>query len=133
MLKRISWTLLFFALSTSADEDILSVDRVIPNSIDFAFPNESSIQPEPSDFTVKNFVLMSNDAGGRWAVVTITNEASGSRSLTHKHLMAVVANGQRVSPIEFLQSFRANETLSLTISFGRRKFPLLLVYSRTKD
>ncbi len=130
MLKRMSWALLACAFTAHSAEEVLSIDRVIPNNFDLVFPNESNIQPEQSDFSVNNFVLMSNDSGERWAVVTLTNMASGQRSLTNKHLMAIVANGQRIAPLEFLQSFRADETLSLTISFGESKFPLLSVYSR---
>lgn len=131
MIKRIPWLLLACSYGAHAAEEVISVDRVVPNSVELAFPNESNIQPEQSDFSVNNFVLMSNDSGERWAVVTLTNRASGRRSLTNKHLMAIVADGQRIAPMELLQSFKANETLSLTINFGESKFPLLSVYSRS--
>lgn len=131
VLKRISWALLVCAFGAHSGEEVLSVDRVIPNDIELAFPNESNIQPEQSDFKVNHTVLMSNDSGERWAVVTLTNMATGRRTLTQKHLMAIVADGQRIAPIEFLHSFKANETFSLTINFGESKFPLLSVYSRT--
>jgi hypothetical protein len=131
MLKRMSLILLVCTFGAHSGEEVLSIDRVVPNSFNLAFPNESNIQPEQSDFSVNNFVLMSNDSGERWAVVTLTNMASGRRSLTNKHLMAIVADGQRIAPLEFLQSFKADETLSLTINFGESKFPLLSVYSRS--
>ncbi|MDP5136181.1 hypothetical protein ORJ04_09490 [Rheinheimera baltica] len=130
MLKRISWILLACSFGAYANEDVLSVDTIVSNSFDLVFPNESNIQPEQSDFKVNNFILMSNEAGERWVVVTMSNTSSGRRSLTHKHLMAIVADGQRIAPIEFIQSFKANETLTLTINFGMSKFPLLSVYSR---
>ena len=126
-----SWILLVCAFGAHSGEEVLSIDRVVPNSFNLAFPNESNTQPEQSDFSVNNFVLMSNDSGERWAVVTLTNMASGRRSLTNKHLMAIVADGQRIAPLEFLQSFKADETLSLTINFGESKFPLLSIYSRS--
>jgi hypothetical protein len=131
MLKRISWLLLACSFAAYSSDEALSIDRVVPNSFDLAFPNDSNIQPEQSDFEISNFALMSNDLGERWAVVTLTNLASGSRSLTNKHLLALVANGQRIAPTEFSQSFKAGETLSLTINFGESKFPLLSVYSRS--
>lgn len=130
MLKIISWILLATSFVAYSSDEVLSIDRIVPNNFGLAFPNESNIQPEQSDFQVNNFVLMSNEVGERWAVVTLTNLASGSRSLTNKHLMALVANGQRIIPIEFSQNFKADETLSLTINFGESKFPLLSVYSR---
>ncbi|MDP5149110.1 hypothetical protein [Rheinheimera baltica] len=130
MLKRISWILFACSFGAYANEDVLSVDTIVSNSFDLVFPNELNIQPEQSDFKVNNFILMSNEAGERWVVVTMSNTSSGRRSLTHKHLMAIVADGQRIAPIEFIQSFKANETLTLTINFGMSKFPLLSVYSR---
>ncbi|MDC8831358.1 hypothetical protein [Alteromonas gilva] len=123
--------LLAFTFAANADEEALSVDRVVPNGMALAFPNEQNIQPEQSDFEVNNYVLMSNDSGERWAVVTLTNQASGGRTLTQKHLMAIVANGRRIGPVEFMQSFKGHETLSVTITFGISQFPLLSVYSRT--
>ncbi len=131
MLKMMLLVLLVYSSTSYADDTTLSIDRAVSGGVELAFPNEQNMQPEQSDFEVKNFVLMSNDAGERWAVVTLTNQASGRRTLTHKHLMAIVADGQRVIPIEFMQSFKANETLSVTITFGASKFPLLSIYSRS--
>lgn len=131
MLKRMLLVLLVCSSTSYADDTTLSIDRAVSGGVELAFPNEQNMQPEQSDFEVKNFVLMSNDVGERWAVVTLTNQASGRRTLTHKHLMAIVADGQRVIPIEFMQSFKANETLSVTITFGASKFPLLSIYSRS--
>lgn len=133
-MKRIVWLLLAIPFVTQANkDDVLSIDRVVPQNFDLAFPNEFNNQPDLSDFKINSFALMSNEAGERWAVVTLTNLASGKRSLTQKHIMAIVANGERIAPLEFLQSFNADETLSLTINFGESKFPLLSVYSRTDD
>ncbi|MGB3725850.1 MAG: hypothetical protein WA981_08795 [Glaciecola sp.] len=131
MLKPLFLLLLTYSSFAQSSNDVLSIDRVVPKSANLAFPNTSNIQPEQSDFTVDNFVLMSNEKGERWAVVTLVNLASGSRTLTHRQLMALLANGDRVQPIEFSHSFKANEILSLTIYFGESKFPLLSVYSRT--
>lgn len=125
-------SLLIVAFSGAASDDALSVDRVVPADLTLAFPNDNHQQPDLSDFTVQHFVLMSNDAGERWAVVTLANNANGNRSLSDKHLMAILANGQRITPQPFTQMFRAGETLSLTLYFGDSKFPLLSVYARTK-
>ena len=127
-----SAAVLFSSFSSAASDDALSVDRVVPADLALAFPNDTNQQPDLSDFTVQHFVLMSNDAGERWAVVTMANMAQGNRSLSDKHLMAILANGQRISPQPFTQMFRGGETLSLTLYFGDSKFPLLSVYARTK-
>lgn len=131
MLKRTFLVLLACSFGVHANEDVLSIDRVVAGNVNLAFPNEQNIQPEQSEFKVNNFVLMSNDTGERWAVVTLTNHASGSRSLTNKHLMALVADGQRIAPVEFSQLFKANETITITTNFGESKFPLLSVYTRS--
>lgn len=131
MFKILGWFLISFSFVAYSNEDVLSIDRVVPHNIDLAFPNKLNIQPEQSDFEVNNFILMSNEVGQRWAVVTVTNLASGGRSLTNKHLMALIANGGRREPVEFSRLFKANETLSVTINFGESQFPLLSVYSRT--
>ena len=132
MCKRIFYILMLISTSSLASEDVLSLDRFVPNSFDLAFPNEKNIQPDISDFKVINFALMSNQSGERWAIVTIMNQAQGRRTLSHNHLMALIANGKRINPVELSQSFKASETMSLTINFGESKFPLLTVYSRIK-
>lgn len=131
MLKAICWIVFVCSFAAHSSEDVISIDRVVLSNVHLAFPNDANVQPEQGDFEVNNFILMSNDIGKRWAVVTVTNLASGGRSLTNKHLMALIANGERRSPIEFSRSLKANETLSLTVFFGESSFPLLSVYSRS--
>lgn len=123
-------TTLSFALV--GKEDILTLDRVVPHGLELSFPNDENIAPEISDFEVKNTILMSNENGERFAVVTIKNVSSGSRTLNHNHLMAQVTNGARINPQPFKHAFKGNETVSITIGFGESKFPLLTVYTRTK-
>lgn len=124
--------IIVLSFGLQAKEGVITIDRVVPNSIELAFPNKRNLQPELSDFAVDNVVLMSNKAGERWAVLTLTNQASGRRTLDHKQVMALVANGARILPVSFAQSFNANETLTVTLSFGESKFPLLSVYTRTE-
>ena len=124
---------LLLSFSLTAKEEVLTLDRVVPNNFELAFPNDDNIEPVLSDFKVKNAILMSNELGERFAVVTIENRSSGSRNLNQKHLMAQVSNGERISPQAFSQTFNGGETLSLTINFGENKFPLLNVYSRSRS
>ena len=82
--------LLIAALLTTglqAKEEALSVDRVVSQNLQLAFPNDDNIQPEISDFAVLNFVLMSNDNGERWSVITLKNQSSGRRTLSQKQLI----------------------------------------------
>ncbi|MCL1123777.1 hypothetical protein [Shewanella surugensis] len=117
--------------ATSEESEALTVDQVALNRADLAFPNVDNIKPDMSDFGIQSYVLMSNDLGERWAVLTIKNEASGRRTLNQEHLLAILANGDHIFPKAFYQTFNGNETISVTIAFGKSKFPVLAIYSRT--
>ncbi|ATD09604.1 MULTISPECIES: hypothetical protein [Pseudoalteromonas] len=132
MIKRIisGFWLLMLAVNAQAAEEALTIDSVVSNNMELAFPNDANIYPDISDFKVLNAVLMSNENGERWAMITIKNESSGRRTLTQKHLLALTANGQRIAPMKLSESFDGGETLSLTLAFGENKFPLLNVYTR---
>ena len=133
MLKGMITIFGIFLLTTSAQaSEPLSVDRAVTHSLELSFPNESNIKPEISDFDVLNYILMSNEDGERWVVVTIRNKENGTRTLNQKHLLGLLANGERVHPHEFKQAYLGNETISLTLNFGESKFPVLEVYSRDK-
>ncbi|TMO82035.1 hypothetical protein CWC16_02095 [Pseudoalteromonas sp. S3776] len=113
----------------AAQNNVLNVDRAIPNSMQLSFPNDNNITPKKSDFSIVNYVLMSNEIGERWAVITLTNLASGKRELNQDHLLALFADGSRLTPSEFKLGFNGNQTQSVTISFAEHKFPILSVYS----
>lgn len=128
MLKIIFSTFLLLSFSSNATEtEVLTVDRVVPSNLELAFPNDKNIEPKSSDFDLINFVVMSNEVGERWAVVTLTNASTGSRVLDNSHLMALFANGKRKSPQAFKISFEPKETQSITVSFGGNKFPILSI------
>ncbi len=121
---------ILFSVSSYADEtEALTVDRVIANNLELAFPNDKNVKPKASDFELINYVVMSNDLGERWAVITLTNTSSGRRILEHDHLMALFADGKRKSPPAFNVSFEGQETQSITVSFGENKFPILSITS----
>ncbi|MDP2566266.1 hypothetical protein [Pseudoalteromonas marina] len=126
------WILMLVLLSFSAlanSEKVINVDRAIPNSLHLAFPNDANITPKKGDFEVLNYILMSNNEGERWAVITLTNVSSGNRELNEDHLLALFADGTRLAPLAFTLSFKGNETQSVTVSFAEYKFPILSVYS----
>ncbi|MEH6454475.1 MAG: hypothetical protein V7782_15715 [Psychromonas sp.] len=109
--------------------EVLTVDRSIPQNIQLSFPNDNKIEPKKGDFEIVNYVLMSNDFGERWSVITLTNLSSGNREFSHQHLIALFADGRRISPLEYKLNFKGRETQSITVSFGSHKFPILSIYS----
>nr|WP_068546477.1 hypothetical protein [Thalassotalea crassostreae] len=121
-----------FSCSIQAkDSDIINVDRAINNDIELSFPNDESIKPKKSDFEVLNYVLMSNEIGERFAVITLRNLSSGNRTLEDNQLMALFADGERKVPTLLKLNFEGNEVQSITVSFGNSKFPILSVYSNS--
>ena len=127
-----AWILMLVILSSSVlanTENVINVDRAIPNSLHLAFPNDANITPKKGDFNVLNYILMSNNEGERWAVITLTNLSTGNRELNEDHLLALFADGTRLPPQPFKLSFKGNETQSVTVSFAEYKFPILSVYS----
>ncbi|PKG80915.1 hypothetical protein CXF85_21175 [Colwellia sp. 75C3] len=109
--------------------EVLTVDRSISKSIQLSFPNDINIKPKKGDFEIINYVLMSNEIGERWSVVTLTNLSSGNREFSHDHLIALFADGSRISPLQYKLNFKGQETQSITVSFGVHKFPILSIYS----
>lgn len=132
MYKYIFLALALISIQSFAYENsILTIDRALPNNLTLAFPNESNIKPKSSDFDVVNYVLMSNGAGERWAIITLTNLSTGSRTFESGHLMATFADGARQIAEEFKLIFKPNETQSITLTFGKNKFPILSINTRS--
>ena len=123
-----AWILMLVILSSSVlanTENVINVDRAIPNSLHLAFPNDANITPKKGDFNVLNYILMSNNEGERWAVITLTNLSTGNRELNEDHLLALFADGTRLAPLAFTLSFKGNETQSVTVSFAEYKLSLI--------
>ena len=125
----VSFLLILCANVFAAQNNVLNVDRAIPNSMHLSFPNDNNMTPKKSDFSILNYVLMSNEEGERWAVITLTNLASGKRELNQEHLLALFADGSRLTPSDFKLGFNGDQTQSVTVSFAEHKFPILSVYS----
>ena len=85
--------------------------------------------PKKGDFEIVNYVLMSNEIGERWSVITLTNLATGNRTLDQEHLLGLFADGSRINPLKYKLNFEGKETQSITVSFGDHKFPILNIYS----
>ena len=125
-------TLLFAstAYSNSYDRDALSIDKSVNHDLDFQFPNDNNIYPEVSDFEVVNYVTMSNEYGERKVTITLHNSSTGNRIFVSDQVMALYANGNRVTPYEEKISFKGKETQTITLTFNSSKFPILKVYTR---
>ena len=115
----------------SVEKVALQVDEVSLQGMQFAFDNEAKVKPKDSDFNVVNAVHMSSEQGSRVAVVTIRNDASGSRILESDHIMALFADGSRRSPFSFPDAIKLDdgEQRSFTLSFGESNYPLLTIYT----
>lgn len=130
MSKFLPLALILFTLVSQADEtEVLNVDRSVSKNINLSFPNDNNIKPKTGDFEIINYVLMSNEIGERWSVITLTNLSSGNRNLDQSHLIALFADGGRKKPLEYSLNFKGHETQSITVSFGKHKFPILNIYS----
>lgn len=130
MFKFLLAALVLVPLLTQAEAiEVLTVDRLVSKSIQLSFPNDNKIKPKKSDFEIINYVLMSNELGERWGVITLTNLSSGNRVFGHDHLIGLFADGSRISPLEYKLNFKGQETQTITVSFGVHKFPILSIYS----
>lgn len=120
-----------FATSLQANTDALSVDPVMLSGSAFSFENDANRYPKQSQFSIVHSVLMSSESGRRLAVVTVENQASGSRILQADHIMALFADGRRLHPLAFDEGIKLDdgEKRSLTLSFGENEYPILAVYT----
>ena len=107
--------------------NVINVERVVTQDLLVAFPNDKNTRAQSSDFEINNYVMMSNDHGDRWAVLTLTNQSTGTRTLEQYHILATFADGERRSPNEFKLNFQGGETQSITVTFGEYQFPILTI------
>lgn len=128
--------LLTLYASATNYSDVLTVDPQKPSFNSYNFIDESiqrkAIEPDISTIIVVNQMLMSNEAGERWATLTLKNLANGKRIITDKHLYAVFADGDKKKAQMRPIKLQGNEVGIYTISFGYHKFPILYVYTRNK-
>jgi hypothetical protein len=131
--KYIIAVLVFITFLTNANENaVLNIDRSVSKNVEFSFPNNKNVKPKQSDFELINYVIMSNELGERWAVLTLTNTSSGNRMLEQANIMATFADGKRQTPLDFKLNFEGKETQSITVSFGKSKFPILSIIAETE-
>lgn len=127
-------TLLAFQNPSYAEDypqnEILTIDESIPDTVNLEFSNEDDFVPKISEFKILSSILMSNLSGERWAAVTIKNLSSHQRLFNKEHIIAIFANGDKRNPIQAKHKFSGQEKTTITINFGESKFPILRVSVR---
>ena len=116
--------------------EVITVDPVSPKFQKYPFIDEDLQRqkdlPDRSDVEILNQTLMSNEAGERWATVTLKNSASGKRIFTEKNIYAMYADGSKGKPYQARVTLEGDEIGSYLFFFGKHKFPILYVFTREK-
>ncbi|MET0081321.1 MAG: hypothetical protein ABW119_22945 [Candidatus Thiodiazotropha lotti] len=124
-----SLILLMLSLGAQAEEipenEVLTLDDPIPGSLHLDFTDADDLLPKIGDFKIISSLFMSNQLGERWATLTILNQSSSQRLLDQKYIVALFADGEKRHPIDIEHTFFGKEQITLTISFGKSKFPIL--------
>ncbi|WP_105169889.1 hypothetical protein [Pseudoalteromonas sp. T1lg23B] len=126
--------LLAFSCVSIAGQSIYTFDGNITNIPPSAFVNDGRQYPKISDFSVQGYYPMSTEQGDRAALITLKNVASGKRFLQAEHVMAVLADGTRHTPVTTVnkQALEGLQTVTLTLEFGRHDYPIVSVYTSEK-
>lgn len=94
------------------------------------FRDSDTLQPADGDFELVEYALMSNEAGERWALVTVRNQADGSRLLKREHLVATFADGHRRYAQDLNERVEGGAFYTQAIFFGAYKFPIIAIEVR---
>lgn len=121
--------LLLPSLAVSAEtytrDEILTIDEPVSESLNLEFSDADELVAKMGEFKVLSTILMSNLSGERWATVTIKNVSSHQRLLDREHIIAIFADGEKRYPVQAEHKFSGNEEVTMIISFGKSKFPIL--------
>ncbi|MBW9259768.1 MAG: hypothetical protein K1566_06660 [Candidatus Thiodiazotropha sp. (ex. Lucinisca nassula)] len=124
-----SLLLLMFSLAIQAEEvpenEVLTFDDPVPGSLYLEFTDADDLLPKIGDFKIISSLFMSNQLGERWATLTILNQSSSQRLLDRHYIVALFADGEKRHPIDIEHTFYGKEQITLTINFGKSKFPIL--------
>ncbi|NOU52308.1 hypothetical protein HG263_17400 [Pseudoalteromonas sp. JBTF-M23] len=131
MKSTLLFVLLLISYQIHAQDLVYRFDNSITKLPNNAFTNEARKYPKQGDFMVQTFFPMSTEQGDRAALVTIKNVSSGKRFLENSHVMALLADGQRITPFMNADKYAisANDTLTLTLEFGRHNYPIVSLYT----
>ncbi|MBD1582596.1 hypothetical protein [Pseudoalteromonas sp. S16_S37] len=125
------FVLLLISYQIQAQDSVYMFDNSVAKLPSNAFSNEARKYPKEGDFMVHAFFPMSTEQGDRAALVTIKNISSGKRFFENTHVMALLADGQRITPLMNADKYTlgGNETLTLTLEFGRHNYPIVSLYT----
>jgi hypothetical protein len=131
MKRYFSFLMLLFSSQLLAQQNVYTFDVSVANVPPSAFENETRQYPKSSDFVLQVYHPMSTQEGERAALVTIKNTASGKRFFEAEHVLALLANGERVTPTMAKQKYalEGGESLTVTLEFGKHDYPLISVYT----
>jgi len=107
--------------------DTLHFDETQIEGSKFQFDNADAVKPEPNDFELLNYSLLSSESGERWAIITIENTSAGRRILKNEHVVATFANGNRSRAISLNERFKPGEVITRAVSFSHHPFPIVSV------
>ena len=108
----------------------LTIDESIADNVQLNFSEDKILLPESGEFKIMSSILMSNPSGERWATITLKNLSTYQRLLDKEHIIAIFANGERRYPAQAKQKFDGKEEITMLISFGESKFPILRLIIR---
>ena len=116
-------------LSSASEECLNGVfvfDENIPKTDQFYFEETNDNLPQPGDFELINYYLMSNGCGYRSALVTVRNTSPGTTTLIGENIVALTASGHKVEA-NINRRISGLTTESFTISFGKVAAPILSI------
>lgn len=102
--------------------------KPLPSELHFDQPRE--LVPEPGDFELVHYDLMSNDLGERWALMTFRNTSTGQRLLKNQHVVATFANGAQAFAQNLDKRLAGGARYTQAVFFGTQKFPIIEVDMR---
>lgn len=119
-----------FAFAATGDDVVQFDTTQIPiQELEFA-TTMSAARPAVSKFEITYHAFLSNDLGERFAIATFINRSSSSTKLNTRDVVGVLANGERIFPIQIEGEQRISGKGTLLLHFDRQKFPLLMLETR---
>ena len=91
------------------------------------FKRSDALVPANNDFEILEAVVMSNDLGERWAVITLQNRSTGQRLLKNENVVATFADGSQSFAKNLDAVVKGKQKLTQAVLFGYSKFPILTI------
>ena len=108
-----------------------SFDENIPKTDEFHFKELHKNIPNPVDFKLIKYYLMSNGCGYRPALVSVRNTSSGTTTFGGQNSIAHTASGEKVVPT-INRGISGMITETFTVGFGKMGMPILTLLMEEK-